>query len=472
MAGSEPKRSNGVGRMLRLALFAVACALLAGCGGDRKSLVIVTTSDVGGKTSPCGCHTPKGGLARKATFLDSVRTKHANVLALDAGGFFPATDDEREAAPFMLSEMARLGTAAAGVGVNELRYGYSFAHEHARSAGLPLVCANLARFHDGQPAFEPWRVVEAGGYRVGVFGLISRNAELGPSRDSLRADDPDSCAVVAIAALRKAGAEVVVLLSQLGKAEGESLATRVKGIDLIVGGGGVPVLPSGQQVAGATALYGGNQGWHVGVADVRLTKERRVLDIAAKTVVLDPAVRNQPAMQARVKAFEDSLNAHLQARDAAMGASEKPGDNVPHYVGMAACIKCHAPEFEQWKQSPHAKAWATLTEQHKESTPACVSCHVTGYREPGGFRTADDAARLGNVQCEACHGMGTEHRKWTDQGNTVAEATCRKCHTETTSPTFTMAAYRPHVLHTPPAGLKPLPESPAKRLMREGKAPH
>lgn len=472
MALSEPKCTSGAGRWFRLALFAWACTVLAGCGGDRKSLVIVTTNDVAGKTSPCGCHTPKGGLARKATFLDSVRAKHANVLVLDAGGFFPATDDEREAAPFMLAEMHRMGTAAAGVGVSELRYGYAFAREHARAAGVPLVCANLVRFEDGQPAFEGWRIVESGGYKVGVFGLISHNAELGPARDSLRADDPDSCAATAIAALRKAGAEVVVLLSQLGKAEGESLLTRVPGIDLLVGGGGVPVLPSGQPVARAVALYGGNQGWHVGVADVRLTKERRVLDVAAKTVVLDPAVRNQPAMQARVKAFEDSLNAHLQARDAAMGAAATPGGNVAHYVGMANCIKCHVPEFEQWKQTPHARAWATLTAQHKESTPACVSCHVTGYREPGGFRTADDAARLANVQCESCHGMGTEHRQWTDQGNTVAEATCRKCHTETTSPTFSMAAYQPHVLHRVPAGLKPLPESPAKRLMREGKDPH
>jgi hypothetical protein len=472
LALSEPSPVRGVGRWCRLALLACLSALLAGCGGDRRSLVIVTTNDVAGKTSPCGCHTPKGGLARKATFLDSVRTKQANVLVLDAGGFFPATDDEREAAPFMLVEMARMRTAAAGVGVNELRYGYAFAREHARSAGVPLVCANLVRFDDGQPAFEGWRIVESGGYKVGVFGLIAHTADLGPARDSLRADVPDSSARRAIAALREGGAEVVVLLSQLGKAEGESLLTRVEGIDLVVGGGGVPALPSGQQVAGAIALYGGNQGWHVGVADVRLTPERGVRDIAARTVVLDPAVRDQPAMLARVKAFEDTLNAHLQARDAALGAGPTPGSNVPHFVGMSNCIKCHVPEFEQWKQTPHARAWATLTAQRKESTPACVSCHVTGYREPGGFRTADDAARLANVQCESCHGMGTQHRQWTDQGNTVSEATCRSCHTETTSPTFTMAAYRPHVLHEVPAGLKPLPESPAKRLMREGKDPH
>jgi hypothetical protein len=65
--------------------------------------------------------------------------------------------------------------------------------------------------------------------------------------------------------------------------------------------------------------------------------------------------------------------------------------------------------------------------------------------------------------------MGTRHREWAESGNEVAGGTCRGCHTEATSPTFTLAEYRPHILHTPPPGLKPLPETPAQRLMREGK---
>jgi mono/diheme cytochrome c family protein len=97
---------------------------------------------------------------------------------------------------------------------------------------------------------------------------------------------------------------------------------------------------------------------------------------------------------------------------------------------------------------------------------------VTGFAKPGGFRTGEDWARFGNVQCEACHGMGTQHKVWSEDGQVVAAATCMGCHTATTSPTFRLADYWPHVLHHPPAGLKPLPETPAHRLMREGKAAH
>ncbi len=450
---------------------AAVLALLASCGGGDSRLLVVTSNDVSGKTSPCGCHTPKGGLARRAAFLDSVRAVRKHVLVLDAGNFFPVTDDEREAAPFMLAAMARLGTQAAGVGVNELRFGYSFARENARAAGVPLVSTNVVRFADGQPAFEAWRIIETAGMKVGVFGLLSEDADLGPARDSLRIDLAEPAARRAVAALRAEGARLVVLLSQLGKVAGESLAVHVPGIDLVVGGGGVPALPEGVRAGGAAVVYGGVQGWQVGAIDVPL-QGKSVGALTARTLVLDPGVQNQPAMAASVKSFEDSLNAHMRARNAAMGAPTAPGATVPHFLGMSNCIRCHASEYAQWQTTAHARAWKTLVDQHKESTPACVGCHVTGFGQPGGFRTADDAARYGNVQCEACHGMGTGHRGWTDTGNKVAEATCRGCHTEVTSPEFRLALYLPHVLHDPPPGLRPLPESPAQRLMRGGKPPH
>ena len=470
LARSEGKGLLRRGRA-RVLPASLALAMLAGCGGGDARLLIVTSNDVSGKTSPCGCHTPKGGLARRAAFLDSVRGKRANVLVLDAGNFFPATDDEREVAPFMLAAMATLGTQAAGVGVNELRYGYSFAREHARSAGVPLVSTNIVRFELGEPAFEGWRLIETGGMKVGVFGLASETSDLGPARDSLRIDPAEPAARKAVNALRALGAQRIVLLSQLGQAEGESVAVHVPGIDLVVGGGGVPVRPDGVRAGSAVAVYGGNQGWQVGVVDVPASKSGQS-PLSARTVVLDPSVKNQPAMAARVKAFEDTLNAHLRARDAALGPAPTTGGTAEHYVGMSNCIKCHASEYAQWQTTPHARAWKTLVDQHKDSTPACVVCHVTGYGKPGGFRTADDAARFGNVQCEACHGMGSHHREWVEDGSTVAETVCRACHTDVTSPTFQLALYRPHVLHNPPPGLSPLPESPAQRLMRAGKPPH
>ena len=452
-----------------LLVFCACALLLSGCSGADRRLLVVSTTDVTGKTSPCGCHTPKGGLARRATFLDSVRAVRRNVVVLDAGGFFPVTDEEREAGPYVLAQMARLGTRAAGMGARELRYGYAFLRENARSAAVPLVCANLVRAGDGRPAFEPWRVVEStGGTRVGVFGLLSEGSDLGPMRDSLRITSAEPAAKAAITALREHGASVVVLLSQLGKDAGDSVAAHVPGIDLVIAGGGVPVHPEGTRIGTSTVVYGGMQGWEMGVTDVQLGGDQRVRDVRARTIVLGPEVRTEKSMAASVKAFEDSLNEHLKIRTASFGPGDRPGTVGDHYIGMSGCGQCHARQYAQWQTTAHARAWSTLVGQHKESTPECIRCHVTGYQRPGGFRNADDGIRLGGIQCEACHGMGTRHAKWAEDGAApVTRTLCAGCHTDVTSPTFKLADYWPHIVHDPPPGLRPLPETPAHALMRQ-----
>jgi hypothetical protein len=452
---------------------ALAGALGSGCSPAGDRALIVTTNDVIAKTSPCGCHTPKGGFARRAAFLDSVRAVRKDVLVVDAGGFFPTIDDEREAGAFTLASMAKMGTAAAGVGANELRFGYSYLYQNARSAGVALLAANVERRDTHAAAFERWRVFRTAGVPIGVFSVMPEGSDLGPARDSLVTTSAENAARAAIDSLHAAGARVIVLLSQLGGPGGDSLVTRVPGIDLLVSGGGmVPMADKGRRVGNTVAVDGGAQGWQVGVAEVQPGGRGEPARVDARTVVLGPEYAMEPAMAASVKAFEDSLNARLRIRNAAFAPAKPGGREGAHYVGMANCVKCHASEYAQWQTTPHARAWKTLADQNKESTPSCVPCHVTALGEPGGFQTADDAARFGNVQCEACHGRGSDHHDWMENGNKVAEATCRGCHTATTSPTFSLAAYRPHVLHNPPPGLQPLPESPAARLMRAGRDPH
>jgi len=465
-------REHRVGRLITIGALSLAGLTSSGCGG-RPPFTIVTTNDVAGKTSPCGCHTPKGGLARRAALMDSLRrVKPENVFAVDAGGFFPVTDDERDAGPFMLRAMGRMRVRAAGVAPGDLRFGYSFLNDAADSARVWLVCANLRHRGNDEPAFRASGLLSGNGVSIGVFGLMPEGADLGPARDSLVATSPEKAARSAIATLRAQGAQFIVLLSQLGQAQGESLAVHVPGIDLLVAGGAVPVYASGKRVGDAVALYGGAQGWQVGMADVRMGRPGSRPRIDARTIVLGPEFGMEPAMAASVKGFEDSLNARLRARAASFGPARPGGLPAAHYLGMANCVKCHTREYTQWLTTAHAHAWETLVEQQKESTPACVPCHVTGHGRPGGYMGDDDAARLGNVQCEACHGMGTSHKAWEEDRPRVPESVCRGCHTDVTSPTFRFALYRPHVLHDPPRGLVPLPESPAHRLMHADERTH
>lgn len=80
------------------------------------------------------------------------------------------------------------------------------------------------------------------------------------------------------------------------------------------------------------------------------------------------------------------------------------------YVGIEACSACHVLARKVWDGTAHARAYQTLVSQHKEFNLDCVSCHVTGYGQPGGSTVTMNAS-LQNVQCEQCHGPGEAHAK-------------------------------------------------------------
>ncbi len=108
-------------------------------------------------------------------------------------------------------------------------------------------------------------------------------------------------------------------------------------------------------------------------------------------------------------------------------AATPPKADEAQYIGVAQCVICHRTDAQGrqeaiWRESLHARAFEILkTDQSKEiaqemgidraphEAPECLQCHATGYDLP--------AERLGarfnvedGVQCETCHGAGSEYR--------------------------------------------------------------
>ncbi len=104
------------------------------------------------------------------------------------------------------------------------------------------------------------------------------------------------------------------------------------------------------------------------------------------------------------------------------------------YLGAEKCGKlCHKIQYTSWQTTPHAKAFADL-KPADQAKAECIECHVTGGKKD-----------LPGVQCEACHGPGSNYAKLAimkDKAKAVAaglvvptEKTCVKCHNKK-SPTF------------------------------------
>jgi DNA-binding response OmpR family regulator len=139
------------------------------------------------------------------------------------------------------------------------------------------------------------------------------------------------------------------------------------------------------------------------------------------------------------------------AAAAAAGPPPAPPAGKARFVGTEECEMCHQEAVDFWKKTVHARAWETLVELGKEASYDCVSCHVTGWEEPGGSNLAHNEA-LRDVQCENCHGPGSIHvdangkEKVRSLVLRTPEDRCKTCHNEEHSDTFEYEAYLRDVL--------------------------
>ena len=98
----------------------------------------------------------------------------------------------------------------------------------------------------------------------------------------------------------------------------------------------------------------------------------------------------------------------------------------PDYIGAAKCKMCHKTEYTSWQGLAHATAFDQLKPE-EQADAECLACHATGAK-----------AELPGVQCEACHGPGSDYKGlkvMKDHDASVAaglviptEATCKGCH--------------------------------------------
>lgn len=340
-------------------------------------------------------------------------------------------------------------------------------------------------------------VVEAGGVKVGLFGVTELGREAG-------AADPLEAAAAEARALREAGAELIVALTRLDRRQLRQVA-RIEGVDFVVRAG----FDQEEVLAPAAAgdgflLHAGRQGQHLLVVDLyrpggegewtdvsqwTVDEAKRQLEediaelrerlggdetnprlralqaelealkppalpeagpaFAAQAVALDPDAERDPAVRRRLERLDVRINDHN--REAYADRAPPPvAEGQPTFVGSARCQSCHAAAFAWWSGHPHGNAYETLTSRHKEFHLECVGCHVTGYELPGGSTvTHNRDGALVNVGCEVCHGPGSQHVAAPAAHNIRLESNerlCTGCHNEEHSDLFVYDAYRATLL--------------------------
>lgn len=300
-----------------------------------------------------------GGFAHLASLINRLRTEAgpANTLLLDGGdtwqGSYPAHHSQGRG----MVDLANLLGVDAMTSHFEMTYGAeTFRANLAKFKGAYIAqnvfltddaAFNGAEAFDPESGrvFQPYIMREVGGHRIAIIGQCFPYQPIAHPRRFV----PDWTFGIRDADLQKVvdkvrgteKADAVVLLSHNGMDVDLKLASRVSGIDLILGGhthDGLPVPTLVANPGGKTLVTnGGSNGKFLGVIDLDVAKGR-VQGVRYRLVpVFSNLLPADPAMQAAVTALRAPDAAHLDETLASAGELLYRRGNVAGAMDQVIC---------------------------------------------------------------------------------------------------------------------------------------
>ncbi len=237
---------------LTAALALIGCAGMSS-GGPQKDktyrLTILHTNDHHGRFWQNG--DGEYGMAARKTLIDQIRKEVAASggysLLLDGGDVNTGVpeSDLQDAVPDFKG-MNMLGYDAMAVGNHEFDKPLTTLRMQRELVKFPMLAANI--YDSGKRMFEPYKVFNFDGLRIGVMGLTTEDTKKMVSPDNVRTVEFRSVVAEArkVVPELRTKSDVVIAATHMGhyengkhgtNAEGDvTMARSVNGIDLVVGG--------------------------------------------------------------------------------------------------------------------------------------------------------------------------------------------------------------------------------------------
>lgn len=195
-------------------------------------------------------------------------------MLLDSGDLFHSRnsvpegskEQVRAIAELYIAAYSKLGYAGLGLGDRDLgSLGVDAMKELAAKATFPLLNANVVD-QEGKAVFTPFTTVTAGGFKLGLFGLVTGGAQLsGEDATKYKVLPPAEAAKAAVDGLLKENVHAVILLSHLDKRDLKNVLNVTEGIDLALGGQSPGTSRSMDNVGNTWAVETGQKGQNLGM---------------------------------------------------------------------------------------------------------------------------------------------------------------------------------------------------------------
>ena len=339
-------------------LLALACLLASlASGAAERRFAILHTNDWQSRLlgyGPNSEYSPDslnddltvGGVARLASLLHERRAAlgATPLLTLDAGDFSMGTlfhtVTREEGGELRL--LGALGYDATTLGNHEFDFrpaGLAQMIAAAERVGdapqVPILASNIgfsaesadddaleALYRSGR--IQPYRVVEKGGLRFGLFGLMGRDAvEVSPLMAPVTFADPLATARDMVRLLREQErVDVVILLSHMGvsaqadgswRGEDVELVEQVPGIDLVIGAHSHSLLREPLRVNDTTIVQVGSEIQYLGELHMTQDAQGRARVVEYRLHAIDDRIPGDPAIGQRVAALQQAVSERVLA---------------------------------------------------------------------------------------------------------------------------------------------------------------
>lgn len=198
----------------------------------KFTLVVVSGTNVMGEDD-----NDRGGLARVAGAVKAERARGGQVFIVHAGdAISPSLMSSLDRGAHIIDLLNMVDLDMFVPGSHEFDFGPKVFAERVAQARFPVYAANLKdKAGLPLPGIMSYSIINAAGLRIGIAGLTGPDAAVRSSPGDLKFDDTLETAGRLNAALRKAGADIVVLVAHTPRPIDEMLRAH-SGADVILSG--------------------------------------------------------------------------------------------------------------------------------------------------------------------------------------------------------------------------------------------
>ncbi len=264
-------------KKITLLMTSLSLLFLAACSSNLR---ILHTNDSHAAYQPAG--NGIGGYLALEYHLEEARSEKAPNLYLDAGdmqtgSIFSSLNYDSVQGGAVLEVFERLELDAATPGNHEFDISYEHAKALMEKAEFPFYSANLLDADGSSFGTAPYGIFQKGKLKIGIIGLTieSLPERVKPENVAPITILPYLEAIDRIIAEVDARSDLIILLTHNGWEADSLLATQLDDrVDIIVGGHSHISIPKPVQVNGIYILSAGSHLNYLGIADLKVKKDR------------------------------------------------------------------------------------------------------------------------------------------------------------------------------------------------------